>query len=83
MKAAVYNTYGSPDVIGIKDIPKPIPGDNDVLVRVHAVSINAWDWDMLTGKPLEYRVFSGLLQPRNKKLHGATSPGASKRWDAM
>ena len=65
MKAIVYHNYGSPDVLRLEDIEKPIPDDDEVLVKVHAVSINSWDWDMLTGKPFEYRFFSVLYLLRN------------------
>lgn len=75
MKAIVYHEYGSPDVLRMEDVAKPIPGDRDVLVKVHALSINAWDWDMLTGKPYEYRVFSGLLRPKNTMIHGCDIAG--------
>ena len=75
MKAIVYPHYGSPDVLKLADIPKPIPSDDEVLVAVCAVSINSWDWDMLTGKPLEYRFLSGLLKPKSKNLHGCDIAG--------
>ena len=75
MKAIVYHNYGSPDVLRLKDIPKPIPDDDEVLVKVHAVSINSWDWDMLTGKPLEYRFFSGFFKPKSNKMHGCDIAG--------
>lgn len=75
MKAIVYDRYGSPDVLRMEDIERPIPGDNEVLIKVHAVSINSWDWDMLTGAPFEYRFFSGLLKPKNKRLHGCDIAG--------
>ena len=75
MKAIVYNNYGSPDVLRLEDIQKPVPGDDEVLVKVHAVSINSWDWDMLTGKPFEYRFFGGLLKPKNTKIHGCDIAG--------
>jgi len=75
MKAIVYHNYGSPDVLRLEDIQSPIPGDDEVLVKVHAVSINSWDWDMLTGKPFEYRFFSGLLKPKNTKIHGCDIAG--------
>lgn len=75
MKAIIYDKYGSPDVLRIEDIEKPIPEDNEVLVKIYAVSINAWDWDMLTGKPIEYRLFSGLFTPRSTRLHGCDIAG--------
>ncbi len=75
MRAALYHRYGSPDVIQMEDIETPIPGDNDVLVKVHAVSINSWDWDMLTGKPFEYRFISGLVRPKSTKLNGCDIAG--------
>ena len=75
MKAVVYHKYGSPDVLRLEDIPKPQPKDNEVLVKVDAVSINSWDWDMLTGRPLEYRFISGLLKPKSNKLHGCDIAG--------
>ena len=75
MKAIVYDSYGSPDVLRLEEVRKPIPGDNEVLVEVHAVSINSWDWDMLTGKPFEYRFFSGFFKPKNNKIHGCDIAG--------
>jgi len=75
MKAVVYHQYGSPDVLKLDDIQKPIPGDREVLVKVQAVSINSWDWDMLTGRPFEYRFLSGLLKPKSNALHGCDIAG--------
>jgi len=75
MKAIVYDKYGSPDVLRMEDIERPIPDDNEVLVKVYAISINSWDWDMLTGKPFEYRFFSGLFRPKSKKIHGCDIAG--------
>lgn len=75
MKAIVYHAYGSPDVLKLEDIPKPIPNEDEVLVKVHAVSVNSWDWDMLTGRPMEYRLLSGLLKPKSNKLHGCDIAG--------
>jgi NADPH:quinone reductase-like Zn-dependent oxidoreductase len=68
MKAIVYEKYGSPDVLELKEVEKPAPKDNEVLIKVHAASINSWDWDMLTGRPLEYRLFFGLLKSKHKIL---------------
>lgn len=75
MKAIVYQNYGSPDVLRLEDIKKPVPGDDEVLVKVQAVSINSWDWDMLTGKPFEYRLFGGLLKPKSNQIHGCDIAG--------
>lgn len=75
MKAIVYPNYGSPDVLRLEDVPEPDPGDHEILIKVHAVSINSWDWDMLTGRPLEYRFLSGLLKPKSTLLHGCDIAG--------
>jgi len=68
MKGVVYTKYGSPDVLELKEVEKPIPKDDEVLIKVHAASINSWDWDMLTGRPLEYRLFFGILKSKHKTL---------------
>ena len=75
MKAIVYPQYGSPDVLSLEDIEKPFPGDDEVLVKIMAVSINSWDWDMLTGRPLEYRLLSGLFKPKSNMVHGCDISG--------
>ncbi len=64
MKAIVYKKYGSPDVLELKEVAKPTPEDNEVLVKVHAASINDWDWGLLRGKPFVNRLIGGLLKPR-------------------
>jgi NADPH:quinone reductase-like Zn-dependent oxidoreductase len=69
MKAVVYTKYGPPDVLKLTDIPKPIPGDNEVLIKVHAASLNAADWRLLRAKPFLVRLMGlGLLKPKNKIL---------------
>jgi NADPH:quinone reductase-like Zn-dependent oxidoreductase len=69
MKAIVYTKYGSPDVLELKEVEKPTPKDNEVLVKVHAVSVNAADWHLVRGKPFLVRlVAGGLLKPKNKIL---------------
>jgi len=78
MKAIVYTKYGSPDVLQLKEVAKPIPKDDEVLIKVHAASINSWDWDMLTGRPLEYRLLSGLLKPTKTKILGCDIAGKHK-----
>jgi len=71
MKAIVYEKYGPPDVLELKEVEKPIPKDNEVLVEVHAASVNDWDWGLLRGKPFVNRlVVSGLLKPKIKILGG-------------
>ena len=66
MKAAVYYKYGSPEELKIEELEKPVPKDDEVLVKVFAASINSWDWDLLIGKPYLYRLLFGLLKPRHR-----------------
>ena len=49
MKAIVRYEYGSPDVLNLKEIDKPTPRDDEVLIKVHAVSLNSSDWEFLRG----------------------------------
>jgi NADPH:quinone reductase-like Zn-dependent oxidoreductase len=67
MKAVVYTRYGPPDVLRLTDVEMPAPRDNEVLVKVHAVSLNASDWEMLRGKPLYSRI-AGPFRPRHHIL---------------
>ena len=67
MKAIVYHNYGSPDVLKLEEVKKPTPTDDEVLIKIHAVSVNRSDWEGLTGKPL-YARMGGLLKPRNHIL---------------
>lgn len=64
LKAAVYTEYGGPEVIQIRDIEKPVPKDNEVLVRIKACSMNDWDWEMLHGKMWLTRMMNGRKKPR-------------------
>jgi len=75
MNAVVYTKYGSPDVLQLKEVEKPIPKDDEVLIKVHAASINSWDWDMLSGRPLEYRLLSGILKPKKTNILGCDIAG--------
>ncbi len=68
MKAIIYERYGSPDVLELKEVEKPTPKDNEVLIEVHAASVNDWDWGLLRGKPFVNRLLFGLLKPKYKIL---------------
>jgi NADPH:quinone reductase-like Zn-dependent oxidoreductase len=68
MKAIVYTKYGPADVLQIKKVEKPVPGDNEVLIKVHAASVNSWDWDLLRGKPYLFRLLFGIFRPKHKIL---------------
>jgi NADPH:quinone reductase-like Zn-dependent oxidoreductase len=64
MKASIRRRYGSPDQIKIEDIKKPIPKDNEVLIKVHATTVNRTDCANLTAKPFLMRFVLGLFKPR-------------------
>src|SRR5438874_5722136 len=69
MKAIVNTKYGSPDVLQLKEVERPTPKDNEVLVKVHAASVNAGDWHLLRAKPFLMRLMGyGLLKPKNTIL---------------
>lgn len=63
MKAIVYTKYGMPDVLQLKEVPKPVPREGEVLVKVHAASVNSWDWDLVRGKPFLNRL-GGFISPK-------------------
>ena len=50
MKAIVLTKYGPPDVLELKEVEKPVPKDDEVLIKVHAASVNDWDWCLVRGK---------------------------------
>jgi NADPH:quinone reductase-like Zn-dependent oxidoreductase len=64
MKAAVRTSYGPPDVVRIAEVDKPAPEGNEVLVRVHATTVNRTDCGLRAAKPFIYRFFLGLRRPR-------------------
>ena len=68
MKAAVYTRYGPPDVVRILDVEKPAPGDHEVLVKVHATTVNRTDAGWRSGKPFISRFFTGIREPSSKVL---------------
>ncbi|NNH68568.1 NAD(P)-dependent alcohol dehydrogenase [Nocardia uniformis] len=67
MRAVVYDRYGGPEVLSIAEVPAPSPGPKQVLVQVHATSINLSDWETLRGTPLYSRI-GGLRAPRRPVL---------------
>ena len=75
MKAIVYEKYGLPDVLEFKDVEKPIPLDDEVLIEVHAASVNAYDWHFLTADVFLIRLMSGGLFKPKKKTLGADIAG--------
>ena len=64
MKAIVYRRYGSPDVLELQEIARPVPADDGVLLRIHAASLNALDWHFLRGIPYLARFSTGLRSPK-------------------
>jgi NADPH:quinone reductase-like Zn-dependent oxidoreductase len=68
MNAAVRDRYGSPDVIELQEIEKPVASDDEVLVRVRATSVNPADWYGVTGRPYVGRAQMGLLKPKERAL---------------
>jgi len=68
MKAMVFRRYGGPDVLRLEEVGKPVPGDNEILVRIQAASVNALDWHFLRGKPFLVRLQYGFLKPKTRIL---------------
>ncbi len=64
MKAVVMERYGTPEVLELRDVAAPMPKADEVLVRVHAASVNDWDWGMLRGAPFIVRLLNGLFTPK-------------------
>jgi NADPH:quinone reductase-like Zn-dependent oxidoreductase len=68
MQAIVYHRYGSPDVLELEEIPKPAPTEGQVLIRVHAASVNPYDWHLLRGTPSFIRLLIGMRRPKYPRL---------------
>ena len=68
MKAIVFDRYGGPDVLELRDVDRPAPKDDQVLVRVHAASVNPIDWHRLRGQPVFVRGSEGWRRPANNGL---------------
>ena len=75
MKAVVFGTYGSPDVLELTEIRKPVAGDDEVLVRVRAASVNPADWHFMRGLPYVARLVFGVRRPRRATVAGSDMAG--------
>jgi NADPH:quinone reductase-like Zn-dependent oxidoreductase len=76
MKAIVFTRYGPPDGLELREVPKPAPKEDELLISVHASSINSWDWEFLNGIPFINRLMFGLLKPKEgKQILGADIAG--------
>ncbi|MDH5603323.1 MAG: NAD(P)-dependent alcohol dehydrogenase [Cyclobacteriaceae bacterium] len=85
MKAITYQQYGGPEVLQLTSLEKPTPGEKEVLVKVHAASLNALDWRMMRASPFFLRLMQGLWKPKNGRLGAdmagtieAVGPGVTK-----
>src|SRR5918994_1797512 len=70
MKAVIMDRYGTPEVLVLRDVATPTPKANEVLVRVHAASVNDWDWELLRGTSFVIRMLNGLFTPKAQILGG-------------
>ena len=74
MQAVIYTHYGPPDVLQLKEVAGPDPGANEVLVKIHATTVNRTDCATIRAKPFFARVITGLLKPK-KQIPGSEFAG--------
>jgi NADPH:quinone reductase-like Zn-dependent oxidoreductase len=80
IRAVIHTRYGTPDVLELTDVAKPVPANDEVLVKVHATTVNRTDCGFRAGKPYVVRAFGGLRRPRQPIL-GTELAGESRRSD--
>jgi NADPH:quinone reductase-like Zn-dependent oxidoreductase len=68
MRAVVHDTYGPPDVLRLREVPRPVPKDDEVLIKIHATTVNRTDTALRAAKPFASRFITGLRRPKRKIL---------------
>ena len=79
MKAAIYERYGPPDVVQIRDVERPVPNDGEVLIRVRAASVGPYDWHFMRARRTWYA--SSPACP-NQRIH-ASAPMSPAKWKRL